>query len=437
MRFFKGGVHPYDGKELSKNKPVSKLDAGEELVFPMQQHIGAPAAPCLKKGDSVLVGQIIGTASGFVSANILSSVSGTVKALEPRAIDNGTKVMSVVVTNDFEYRTVEGFGKDKSYEDMDRDSFLEAVKNAGIVGMGGANFPAHIKLAADPEKIDRIIVNASECEPYLTSDYRAMLERAEEIIGGLSVILHFFPKASGVIAVEDNKSDAAEHIQSLIGGQKNISLKVLQTKYPQGAERMLIYAVTGRQINSKMLPADAGCIVHNIDTVCSIYRAICKSIPSIRRIITVTGDAITNPQNFDAPLGMSFREVVDAAGGFKTNPQKIISGGPMMGKSISSLDIPITKGTTSVLALTKDQASAKSSNCIRCGRCVKACPEHLVPQKISVLAAERQYDEFIKWNGTECVGCGCCSYVCPAKRPLSQEISTARAKSIQLLKSRK
>lgn len=437
MRFFEGGVHPHDSKELSKNKPIAMLDGGSELVFPMQQHIGAPAVPCVKKGDNVLVGQIIGTASGFVSANILSSVSGTVKNVEPRTVDNGSKVMSVVITNDFKNQCVEGFGEDKSYEDMDRDIFLEAVKNAGIVGMGGANFPAHVKLSADPEKIDRIIVNASECEPYLTSDYRAMLERTEEIVGGLSILLHFFPKAVGIIATEDNKTDAAEQLQKHITEQQKISVKLLKTKYPQGAERMLIYAVTGRKINSKMLPADAGCIVHNVDTVCAIYRAICKSIPCIRRIITVTGDAISNPQNFDVPLGMSLSEIVDAAGGFKAKPQKIISGGPMMGKSVPSLDIPSTKGTTCVLALTKDGAAEKSSNCIRCGRCVNVCPEHLVPQKLSRLASERKYDEFIKWNGTECVGCGCCSYVCPAKRPLAQEMSTGRAKALQLLKTRK
>ena len=205
MQFFKGGVHPYEGKDLSKDKPILKLDAGAELVFPMQQHIGAPAVPCVKKGDHVLRGQIIGEASGFVSSNILSSVSGIVKNIEPRTIDSGAKIMSVVIENDYNYESIDGFGKKRSYENMDRQEFIEIIKNSGIVGMGGANFPTHVKLSADPEKIDNIIVNASECEPYLTSDYRAMLEKGTDLLGGLEIILHFFPNAKGTIAIEDNK----------------------------------------------------------------------------------------------------------------------------------------------------------------------------------------------------------------------------------------
>lgn len=438
MQFFKGGVHPYEGKRLSEDKPIKPLTPGAELVYPMSQHIGAPAKPCVAKGDRVLVGQIIGEAGGFVSSNIVSSVSGSVKSVEPRTVANGTSVMSVIVENDGNYESVEGFGQKRSYADMSRQEILDIIKDAGIVGMGGAGFPAHVKLAADPEKIDRIIINASECEPYLTSDYRIMLERGEELVGGLKIILKLFPKAEGIIAVEDNKPKAIAHMKELTAGEQGISVAVLKTKYPQGAERMLIYAVTKRKINSHMLPADAGCIVHNVDTACSIYRAVCLSTPCISRIITVTGDAAVDPCNFDVPLGMSLAEVAEAAGGFSAEPEKIISGGPMMGVALASADVPVTKGTTSVLAYLKDEAAEqKTTKCIRCGRCVEVCPGNVMPQKLAVLAAAGKYDEFIEHDGLECCSCGCCSYICPAKRPLTQTISAARAKALAIMKERR
>ena len=331
---FKGGVHPYEGKELSENQPIEVLMPKGELVYPVSQHIGAPAKPLVKKGDQVLAGQKIAEAGGFVSAHVICSVSGTVEAVEPRRMANGSMVNSIIVENDGEYKAVEGMGADRDPSSMSKEDILNAVKEAGIVGLGGAGFPTHVKLGPkDPSKIDYVIVNGAECEPYLTSDYRLMLEEPEKIIGGLKVILKLFDNAKGVIGIENNKPEAIAKLTELAKGEPKIEVCPLKTKYPQGGERTLIYAVTGRKVNSSMLPADAGCIVDNVDTVVSIYMAVCKSTPLMRKIITVTGDAIANPKNFNVKLGTCYQELIDAAGGFKTEPEKVISGGPMMGQA--------------------------------------------------------------------------------------------------------
>ena len=314
---FKGGVHPYEGKELSESKPIQVLMPKGELVFPLSQHIGAPANPLVKKGDQVLAGQIIAEAGGFISANVVCSVSGTVKAVEPRRVANGAMVNSIVVENDGEYKTVEGVGEDRDYTKLSKEEIRKIVKDAGIVGLGGAGFPTHVKLTPkDDAKIDYVIVNGAECEPYLTSDYRLMMEEPEKVVGGLKVILQLFENAKGVIGVENNKPEAIKKLQELVKDEPKITVCELLTKYPQGGERSLIYAVTGRKVNSSMLPADVGCIVDNVDTVLSIYNAVCKSTPLMRRIVTVTGDAIANPQNFNVKLGTNYEELIEAAGGF-------------------------------------------------------------------------------------------------------------------------
>ena len=319
---FKGGVHPYEGKELSENKPVQILMPKGDLVYPMSQHIGAPAIPLVKKGDKVLAGQKIGEASGFISANVICSVSGTVKAVEPRRVANGAMVNSIVVENDGEYTAVEGLGADRDPAKLSKQEIRDIVKEAGIVGLGGAGFPTHVKLAPkDESKIEYILVNGAECEPYLTSDYRLMMEEPEKLVGGLKVILQLFDNAKGVIGIENNKPEAIKKLQELVKDEARIEVCPLQTKYPQGGERSLIYAVTGRKVNSSMLPADAGCIVDNVDTVISVYNAVCKTTPLMRRVVTVTGDAITNPQNFQVKIGTNMQELIEAAGGFKTEPE--------------------------------------------------------------------------------------------------------------------
>lgn len=425
---FKGGIHPYEGKELTMDKEIVEYLPKGDMVYPISQHIGAPAKPIVKKGDRVLAGQLIAEAGGFVSANIHSSVSGTVKAIEACLTSSGSKVNSIIIENDNKYESVEFTPISKPVGELKRDEILDAIKAAGVVGMGGAGFPTNVKLSPkNADEIDRIIVNASECEPYLTSDYRRLIEQPECIIEGLRIVLSLFKGSKGIIAVEDNKPEAINVLREKLGEDSDITVHSMKTKYPEGAERQLIYANTGRYINSKMLPADVGCIVHNVDTIYSIYEAVREGKPLITRIVTVTGDAIENPCNFKVRTGTSYAELVEAAGGFKGTPAKIISGGPMMGKAIYSLDLPITKSSSAILCLSKDEASEyEPSACIRCGRCVSVCPGRVMPNQLARLANAGDIDAFIKNNGMECCECGCCSYICPAKRPLTQAIAGTR-----------
>lgn len=425
---FRGGVHPFEGKDLSKDLKIKEVLPKGLLVYPMSQHIGAPATPIVAKGDRVLVGQKIGEASGFVSAHIYSSVSGTVTAVEPRLTVSGAKVLSVVVENDNLYEKAEGIGQKRNYEELSKEDIRNLIKNAGIVGMGGAGFPTHIKLTPkDDSKIEYVIVNGAECEPYLTSDYRVMLEEPEKLVKGLKVILKLFENAQGIIAIEDNKPEAIKIMSQLVQNESKIQVKVLKTKYPQGAERQLIFATTGRKINSAMLPADAGCVVDNVDTVVSVCLAVCESTPLIRRIVTVTGDAIKTPQNFKVPTGLNYAELIEEAGGFTTQPKKVVSGGPMMGMALFDLNVPVMKTSSALLCMTRDEvAEFEPSACIRCGRCVEACPSKLIPQKM--LECSERFDDkgFVALNGMECYECGSCTYVCPAKRRLTQSFKQTR-----------
>lgn len=424
---FMGGIHPYDGKDLSKNRKIREVLPKGDLVYPLSQHIGAPAVPIVKKGDHVLTGQKIAEANGFVSAPIYATVSGTVKTIEPRRVVTGDSVMSIVVENDGHYDEVE-YPAVKALDEYTKEEIIERVKEAGVVGMGGAGFPTFIKLSPkEPEKIDYCIVNCAECEPYLTSDYRRILEEPEKVIDGLRVMLKLFDKAQGILAVEDNKPDCIELLRKLTKNETRISVKALKTKYPQGAERQMIYATTGRAINSSMLPADAGCIVDNVDTVVAIYHAVLEGKPLMERIVTVTGDAIAKPRNFKVRIGTNYHELIEEAGGFKEQPEKIISGGPMMGFGIFDLDVPTTKTASALLCLTHDDVSVmEPTACINCGRCVEACPGRVVPKLLADYAENYNEEAFLKNNGMECCECGCCSYVCPAKRTLTQSIKSMR-----------
>ena len=426
---FKGGAHPYDGKELSMNCPIEEYKPTGEMVFPMAQHIGAPAKPVVNVGDRVLMGQLIGEKAGFISANIHSSVSGTVKKIEPRLVATGGMVNSIIIENDGLYEKAEPL-HNLEPEKMTREEVISVVEAAGIVGMGGAGFPTNVKLSPkEPDKIDSIIVNAAECEPYLTSDYRRMLEQPQELVKGLKIVLNMFPNAMGYFGIEDNKPEAIKIISEAVKDEDRIQVKVLKTKYPQGGERSLIYAVTKRKLSSKKLPADLGCIVHNVDTIYAIYHAVYEGAPLTTRIVTVTGDAINTPKNLQVYLGTSLKELVDYCGGFKEEPEKIISGGPMMGFSFYDLNVPALKGSSSVLAFLKDVVAAnEESPCIRCGRCAAACPQGLLPMKLAHMSANNEMEEFKKCYGMECVECGCCSYVCPAKRQVTQSVKSMKKK---------
>ncbi|MCB7303801.1 electron transport complex subunit RsxC [Bariatricus massiliensis] len=424
---FKGGVHPNDGKSLSKDKAIITLLPQGDLVYPLSQHIGAPANPVVAKGDRVLKGQKIAEAGGFVSAPIYSSVSGTVKAIEPHINPTGAKVNSIVVENDGEYEEAE-HPQVKPLEELTKEEILNMIADAGIVGMGGAGFPTRVKLSPkEPEKIDYIIANCAECEPYITADYRRMMESPELLVGGMKVILKLFDNAKGIFGVEDNKPDCIEKLKALVKGEPRMEVVTLMTKYPQGAERQLIYATTKRAINSSMLPADAGCVVDNVETIISIYNAVVKGIPSMERVVTVSGDGVENPGNYKVLFGTNQKELVEAAGGLKEGTEKVISGGPMMGFAMYTLDTPITKTSSSILCLTKDEVAAcEPTACINCGRCVEACPSRIIPSRLADMAERHDEEAFVKQNGLECVECGSCSYVCPAKRHLKQSIGSMR-----------
>ena len=433
---FVGGIHPYDGKELSKDMPIMDILPKGELVYPLSQHIGAPAKAIVQKGDRVLAGQKIAESGAFVSAPVYASVSGVVKSIEPRRVVTGDMVMSIVVENDGLYEDV-GFFPAAPLDKLSREEIIEIIREAGIVGMGGAGFPTHVKLSPkEPEEIDYVIANCAECEPYLTSDYRRMLEEPEKLIGGLKILLSLFENAQGILAVEDNKPDCIALLRKLTKDETNISVKALKTKYPQGGERHLIYATTGRKINSTMLPADVGCIVNNVDTIVAVYRALTEGRPLMERIVTVTGDAIENPRNFRVKIGMSYQEILEEAGGFRTKPEKIICGGPMMGFAMFDLNVPTTKTSTALLAFTKDEVSAlEPGPCINCGRCVEVCPGRVSPSRLADYAERFDEEAFLANHGMECCECGCCSYVCPARRHLTQEIKSMR--KMQLAKRKK
>lgn len=424
---FRGGIHPYDGKDLTKDCKVKTYIPKGDLVYPLIQHVGVPAVPVVKKGDKVLVGQLIAAADGDMSANIHASVSGTVKAIETKQIPTGIAADCIIVENDNLYTQVPSLNP-KPIELLVKSDIVKLIKDAGVVGMGGAGFPTHVKLSPkSPEKIDYVIVNCCECEPYLTSDYRRMLEIPDQLVEGLRIILRLFDNARGILAVEDNKPECIKVLKKLVAGDERINVVSLKTKYPQGAERYLVYAVTGRKISASVVTSEAGCIVNNVDTVIAVRNAVKYHKPLTHRIITVSGDNIKEPGNFEVPIGTSYLELIEAAGGLLKEDCKIISGGPMMGFALPTTDVPVCKTSSAIISLSKDDVSlAAETACINCGRCVNVCPGRLVPSRIADAAKKGDRDKFLSLYGTECCECGSCSYVCPAKRSLTQEIKSMK-----------
>ncbi|MDD8049576.1 MAG: electron transport complex subunit RsxC [Thomasclavelia sp.] len=421
LKTFKGGIHPFEGKGSSKDKPIKEIADSDEMVFPLSQHIGGEAKPLVQKGDYVKRGQTIGQINGFISSNIVSSVSGTVKSIEPRLTASGIKVDSIIIEND--HQDIENFVYiNRDYKNLSRKDILRSIEDAGIVGLGGAGFPTHVKVnPKDYKDIKYLLINGAECEPYLTSDYRMMLEMSEDIINGIEIELSLFPNAQAIIGIEDNKPDAIEALQKATQNHPKITIQTLKTKYPQGGERSLIYVLTGKKIYSKMLPSDVGVIVDNIATLKAINDAVIHNLPLMNRILTFTGDAIKNPCNLLVRIGTSYKEILDNIGGLKCEASKMISGGPMMGNALFSLEIPVTKNSSSLLCLSEDEVSLhEPTACIHCGRCVEVCPSRIVPQLMYKYALKSDREGFLKVDGMECIECGCCTYVCPAKRNMTQ-----------------
>lgn len=431
---FRGGIHPEGHKELSKGQPVRPYLPKGDLVFPLNQHIGKPARPVVAKGDAVLVGQIIAEADGFVSANIVSSCSGRVKAIEERHVASGARTICIIIENDGQYTPAPGIGNEPHEGTLSSKDILDAIKAAGIVGMGGAGFPTQVKLTSkNPEAIDYVIANGSECEPYITCDDRLMQDENRGILEGLRTVLQLFPNAQGVIAIEDNKPDAIQAMEAVCAGEKNISVQPVMAKYPEGGERNLISVISGRDLRFGQLPADVGCVVCNVATLNAIYHAVHKSEPLVERYFTVSGDAVAAPCTLSVRIGTPVSELIDAAGGIKSGctVKKVLFGGPMMGIALSSLDIPVCKNNNALTVLSEDEvetAAGQLTACIRCGRCTRACPIHLTPQMMADAAERGDYEQFEKkLYGLDCFACGSCTYVCPAKRPLMQLFKQTKA----------
>jgi len=435
---FKRGIHPTESK-LTEHVPIiNQLSLNEnEMVFPLTQHLGAPCQPLVAAGDKVLIGQKIGDNDAFVCAPVHSSVSGTVKEIRTNLTIGGTMVNSVVIENDGEFLECDNMNPHDDFENYSKEEILKIIREAGVVGLGGAGFPTHVKLSPPPDKkVDTVIINGCECEPYLTTDNRLMIEESEQIVEGLSVILKLVEGAIGLIAIEDNKPEAIAALQQACQGVSGIEVAVVQTKYPQGAEKQLINAVTKREVPSGGLPADAGCIVNNVDTVIAIQRAVYRGRPLMRKVVTIAGGAINNPGNYKVRIGTKINDLVKMAGGFKENPAKVVVGGPMMGTAIFDLNVPVVKTTGGVLFLTASEAYIPpEEGCIRCGECVNHCPIGLIPIELNIDVLRGNSEKFIKHNGLECIECGSCSYICPAKRRLAQSIRMVR--KVELAKKKK
>ena len=431
---FQGGVHPVGWKELSREMPLRAFDPVGEMVFPLSQHIGKPAKPIVKKNDPVLVGQRIAEADGFISAHIISSCSGTVKAIEKRRTLTGAMMDCIVVDNDGQFTLAEGIGERQEIDDLYTSQILQRVQDAGIIGLGGAGFPTHVKLAPrDAGSIRYVIANGAECEPYLTCNDQLMRTRPDGILEGLELVLKLFPNAEGVIAIEDNKPEAIDAMRRATAGKPRTRVLPLKAKYPQGGERSLIRVIAGVNFPVAKLPADVGCIVLNVGTLYAIDRAVAYCEPLYSHVLTLSGDAVQNPGNYIVRDGGSFAELLEFAGGLKEGavPKKALAGGPMMGIAMSSLDVPIQKmnnGLTLMCEDANEQAEAQMTACLHCGRCTTVCPMGLLPQMLADAAIAGNYERYEKkLYGLECIQCGSCTFICPAKRPLMQTLKQTKA----------
>ena len=424
---FFGGVHPHDMKAATNEKAIEQLAPPAQVVIPMSMHFGAPCTPLVKAGDHVKVGQKIGEFHGL-GAPIHASVSGTVKAVEPRPYSMGGNITSVVIENDMQDEVSEEVQAPADPNALSVEEMIERVKNAGIVGMGGATFPTHVKITSGIGKVSTVIINGAECEPYITGDHRTMLERPEEIIGGAKFLAKMFGVDKVVIGVADNKRNGIDAMNKVIAAEKApVVVEPLRCRYPQGGEKQLCQAITGRQVPPGGLPADIGCAVFNINTTCAIYRALTTGMPVVRKIVTVSGSGVEEPKNLECPIGTPVSALLDACGGVKESTFKLIAGGPMMGMAQYTADIPVAKGTGAILAFAADEEkTVENPQCIRCGKCVSACPMHLEPLFMYQYASKGMVEELNAAHIMDCMECGACSYICPARMHLTHMFKTGK-----------
>ena len=427
---FFGGVHPNDMKAATNEKAIEQLAAPAEVVIPMSMHIGAPCKPIVAVGDKVTIGQKIGEPGGFVSAPIHASVSGTVKAVEPRPFSMGGTMMSVVIENDFQNTVCPDIHPVDDPDSLTPEQLVEIVKNAGIVGQGGATFPTHVKISSGLGKVDYVIINAAECEPYITGDHRTMLERPEQVIKGATLLAKCFGVEHVYIGVEANKQNAADVLNKTIDELKApVVVEVLHTRYPQGAEKQLCQAISGRQVPSGKLPADAGCCIFNLNTTCAIYKAVYTGMPVVSKVVTVSGSGVIEPKNLECPIGTPITALFDACGGLKDETFKLIAGGPMMGMAQASADFPVAKGTGAVLAFAANENKvSEDPTCIRCGRCVEACPMHLEPLYLYLYVQKNRIEDLEAAHVMDCIECGACSYICPGRLHLTHSFKVGKQK---------
>ncbi|MBO4217807.1 MAG: electron transport complex subunit RsxC [Clostridia bacterium] len=436
---FKGGTHLNEHKN-TRGCPIAVMPAPQFIYIPMSQHIGVQCVPVVAKGDRVLRGQLIGRVEKGLGCPVHSSVSGTVADIVERGSATGAKITDIVIDNDYLDEldpSVQPFSG--SLLETTPEQIIEAVKNAGISGMGGATFPTYAKIQSALGKVDTMIVNCAECEPFITANHRLLLERTATVINGAKILLRALGLDEIVFAVEDNKLDAANILEKFAAQTDVVTVKIVKTKYPQGDERQLIYALTRRMIPAGKLPADVGCVVFNAETCASVYNYFLTGLPLVERIVTVSGDCVSTPKNLQVPIGTPYSDLFRHCGGFIEEPFEIINGGPMMGQAVWDYDTPVTKGTSAVLALSKDITARFNEDpvCIHCGRCVHGCPMHLMPNYLALFARADDFDECEKYNALSCVECGCCTYNCPAHVPIVQYIRIAKGKIQEKLRAAK
>lgn len=438
--FPKGGVHPAENK-MAAGAEIQSLPLPKQVVIPLAQHIGAPAQAVVKRGDIVKTGTLIAKAGGFVSANIHSSVSGKVKKIDNVLDSSGYKKPSIIIDVDGD-EWEDAIDRDPALiKDLSKtpDEIKQKIMDAGIVGLGGATFPTHVKLSVPEGKsIEYIVINAVECEPYLTADHRVMLEKAHEIMVGTSLLMKAAGVEKAIIGIENNKPDAIELLDKVAKEYKGIQVDALKVQYPQGGEKQLIKAVLDREVPSGGLPLDVGCVVQNVGTAIAVYEAVQKNKPLIERVVTVTGKSVKKPVNLMARIGTSADMLIEAAGGLPEDTGKVVNGGPMMGKAISDTNVPVTKGTSGILIFNKQESKrAKTYNCIRCARCTFVCPQGLEPFNLKNISEINDWEKLENEHVMDCIECGSCSYTCPAGVPLLDYIRLGKSTVSQIIRSRK